>query len=69
MKPPVFYGHGAIDDIFPKADVAAMGTFWREHGTLTEEVYPGMAHSINMPEMRDIQRFLEKNGFIRPQIW
>lgn len=69
LQPPVFYGHGAIDDIFPKADVAAMGTFWREHGTLTEEVYPGMAHSINMPEMRDIQRFLEKNGFIRPQIW
>ena len=46
-----------------------MGEFWREHGTLTEQVYPGMAHSINMPEMRDIQRFLEANGFIRPQIW
>ncbi len=69
LKPPVFYGHGAVDDIFPKADVTAMGEFWREHGTLTEQVYPGMAHSINMPEMRDIQRFLETNGFIRPQIW
>ncbi len=69
LKPPVFYGHGAVDDIFPKADVTAMGEFWREHGTLTEQVYPGMAHSINMPEMRDIQRFLEANGFIRPQIW
>lgn len=69
LKPPVFYGHGAADDIFPKADVTAMGEFWHEHGTLTEQVYPGMAHSINMPEMRDIQRFLETNGFIRPQIW
>ena len=69
LKPPVFYGHGAVDDIFPKADVTAMGEFWREHGTLPEQVYPGMAHSINMPEMRDIQRFLEANGFIRPQIW
>lgn len=69
LKPPVFYGHGAADDIFPKAEVTAMGEFWREHGTLTEQVYPGMAHSINMPEMRDIQRFLEANGFIRPQIW
>ena len=46
-----------------------MCEFWHEHGTLTEQVYPGMAHSINMPEMRDIQRFLETNGFIRPQIW
>lgn len=68
-KPPVFYGHGSIDDIFPKADVDAMGEFWRAHATLTEQVYPGMAHSMNMPEMRDIQRFLESNGFIRPQIW
>lgn len=68
-RPPVFYGHGAIDDIFPKVDVAAMGEFWREHGTLEERVYPGMAHSINMDELRDVQRFLEKHGFMRPQIW
>lgn len=66
---PVFYGHGAIDDIFPASDVAAMSMFWREHSQLTEQIYPGMAHSMNMPEMRDIQRFLESNGFIRPQIW
>lgn len=68
-KPPVFYGHGAIDDIFPKAEVEAMSVFWQSHATLTENVYPGMAHSINMPEMRDIQRFLESNGFVRPRIW
>lgn len=37
LKPPVFYGHGAADDIFPKADVTAMGEFWHEHGTLTEQ--------------------------------
>lgn len=43
LKPAVFYGHGAADDIFPKADVTAMGEFWHEHGTLTEQVYPGMA--------------------------
>lgn len=69
LNHPVFYGHGAIDDIFPASDVAAMSTFWREHSQLTEQIYPGMAHSMNMPEMRDIQRFLESNGFIRPQIW
>ncbi|KFI97032.1 alpha/beta hydrolase [Bifidobacterium stellenboschense] len=68
-KPPVFYGHGAIDDIFPKSDVTAMSAFWRTHGTLDEHVYPGMAHSINMDELRDVQRFLERHGFVRPQIW
>ena len=46
-----------------------MVEFCHELGTLTEQVYPGMAHSIIMPELRDIQRFLETNGFIRPQIW
>ncbi|NMM98666.1 alpha/beta hydrolase [Bifidobacterium olomucense] len=69
LKPAVFYGHGSADDIFPKADVEAMSAFWNEHGTLTERIYPGMAHSINMPELRDIQRFLESNGLVRPQIW
>ncbi|QSY57874.1 alpha/beta fold hydrolase [Bifidobacterium imperatoris] len=69
LQRPVFYGHGAIDDIFPVADVQAMSDFWAAHSKLTEQIYPGMAHSINMPEMRDIQRFLESNNFVRPQIW
>ncbi|KAB7786543.1 alpha/beta hydrolase [Bifidobacterium cebidarum] len=69
LQRPVFYGHGAVDDIFPAADVQAMSAFWAEHSALTEQIYPGMAHSINMPEMRDIQRFLESNDFVRPQIW
>ncbi|PJM76794.1 alpha/beta hydrolase [Bifidobacterium felsineum] len=69
LQRPVFYGHGAIDDIFPTADVQAMSDFWAAHSKLTEQIYPGMAHSINMPEMRDIQRFLESNNFVRPQIW
>lgn len=68
-KPPVFYGHGAADDIFPATDIAAMGEFWASHGTLTERVYPGMGHSISMEELRDIQHFLETHGFVRPKIW
>ncbi|KAA8819445.1 phospholipase [Bifidobacterium rousetti] len=67
-QPPVFYGHGSIDDIFPAADVAAMSAFWRAHGTLSEHIYPGMAHSINMDELRDVRRFLESHDLIRPQI-
>lgn len=66
IAPPVFYGHGAADTIFPEEDVAAMGAFWREHGTLTEKVYPGMAHSINMPEMRDVAAFLQSIGAAGP---
>ena len=66
-QPPVFYGHGELDTIFSAEEVSAMSAFWRAHGTLSEHIYSGMAHSIAMPEMRDIQRFLESNNLIRPR--
>ncbi|KAB8288125.1 alpha/beta hydrolase [Bifidobacterium avesanii] len=69
LKPPVFYGHGGADTIFPASDVAAMGAFWRGHGTLTEKVYPGMTHSISMDEMRDVSVFLQSIGAAVPQMW
>lgn len=68
-QPPVFYGHGSADDIFPIADVKRMSAFWRAHGTLSEFIYKGMAHSINMDELRDVKKFLEANDLVRPQIW
>lgn len=68
-KPPVFYGHGALDDIFPADDVTAMSTFWQSHGTLDEHTYAGMGHSISMDELRDIQQFLQSNNLIRATIW
>lgn len=45
-----------------------MSSFWRRHGTLSEHIYSGMGHSINMDELRDVQRFLESNNLIRPQM-
>ena len=50
LKPPMFYGHGSADDIFPKSELDAMSAFYASHTTLTEKIYPGMTHSINMPE-------------------
>ena len=67
-QPPVFYGHGSADTIFPTQDVLAMSSFWRRHGTLSEHIYNGMTHSINMDELRDVQRFLESNNLIRPRM-
>ena len=69
LKPPMFYGHGSADDIFPKSELDAMSAFYASHTTLTEKIYPGMTHSINMPELRDVAVFLEHNGFVRPRIW
>ncbi|PLS31687.1 phospholipase/Carboxylesterase [Bifidobacterium margollesii] len=69
LRPPIFYGHGEADTIFPAFETAAMAEFWRTHGTLTEKTYPGMAHSINMPEMRDVAAFLQGIGAVRPQFF
>lgn len=69
VRPPMFYGHGSADDVFPQSEVEAMSAFYETHTTLTEKIYPGMTHSINMPEMRDVARFLTDNGFTRPRIW
>lgn len=65
----MFYGHGSADDIFPKSELDAMNAFYASHTTLTEKIYPGMTHSINMPELRDVAAFLEHNGFVRSRIW
>ena len=65
LKPPMFYGHGSADDIFPKSELDAMNAFYASHTTLTEKIYPGMTHSINMPELRDVAAFLEHNPHVR----
>lgn len=64
--PPVFYGHGGADTIFSPDELAAMSGFWQSHSTLTEKIYPGMEHSINMPELRDVSTFLQSIGAARP---
>lgn len=68
-RPPVFYGHGDADTIFPKADVTAMSAFWSDHGTLAEHVYPGMGHSVSIPEVRDIATFLQGIDAARPRLF
>lgn len=65
-RPPMFYGHGSADDIFPVEEVEAMSAFYAAHTALTERIYPGMAHSICMTEMRDVSTFLVESDLARP---
>lgn len=68
-RPPMFYGHGSADDIFPEQEVQDMINFYAAHTTLTHKVYPGMTHSICMEELRDVSTFLTDNGLVKPRIW
>ena len=35
-------------------------TFLRTHTDLEEHSYPGMGHSVSMPEIADLTRFLRR---------
>jgi len=35
-------------------------TFLRTHSELEEHIYPGMGHSVSMPEIADLTKFLRK---------
>lgn len=68
-QPPVFYGHGDADMIFPQHIVNETSRFWQDHAVLEEHVYAGMGHSICIQEAHDIAAFLERIEAVRPRIF
>lgn len=57
---PTFYGRDPADPAIPGYASAWALEFLREHTRLTERSYPGMGHSLSMPEIVDVV------GFLRP---
>lgn len=60
VKPPVFWGRGARDEVIPAALVAHTTQWLPGHAELSGRVYPGLAHSVSEEELRDVRVFLEK---------
>jgi phospholipase/carboxylesterase len=58
LRPPVFSGHGELDEIVPKSDVAATNEWLAEHTTLTIGDYVGMGHWVSAPEATDVCAFI-----------
>jgi phospholipase/carboxylesterase len=57
-RPPVFSGHGELDEIVPKADVAATNAWLADHTDLTVVDYVGMGHWISAAEAADVCAFI-----------
>ncbi len=57
---PTFYGRDPADPAIPGYASAFALDFLRDHTRLTERSYPGMGHSLSMPEIGDVV------GFLRP---
>lgn len=56
--PPVFSGHGELDEIVPKPDVAATNEWLAMHTDLTVVDYVGMGHWISEAEATDVSAFI-----------
>ncbi|MDQ1545647.1 MAG: phospholipase/carboxylesterase [Actinomycetota bacterium] len=58
LRPPVFSGHGDLDEIVPKADVIATNEWLVTHTRLTVRDYVGMGHWISAAEATDVCAFI-----------
>jgi phospholipase/carboxylesterase len=49
-----------VDTIIPATLVAGASGWLNDHTTLTEKVYPGLAHSVNDQELADAKAHLAR---------
>jgi phospholipase/carboxylesterase len=57
---PAFVGYDPADPRVPAVALRHAVSFLRAHTTLEERTYPGMGHSISMPEITDVAAFLRR---------
>jgi phospholipase/carboxylesterase len=57
-RPPVFWGHGAKDDVITAHDIARMREFLPRHSTLEERVYPDVGHEVSAAMAVDAMQFI-----------
>jgi phospholipase/carboxylesterase len=60
LRPPVFFGRGDVDGVISPETTARISAWLPGHSTLTEKIYPGLAHSISAEELADISAFLDE---------
>ncbi|MDD0858526.1 hypothetical protein NHF46_13585 [Arthrobacter alpinus] len=58
QRPALFWGRGAEDRVIAPIAITRSGEFLPAHTTLTEHVYPGLAHGINASELSDVRDFI-----------
>lgn len=57
-RPALFWGRDVDDPIITQVAIDRTLEWLPVHSTLTEKLYPGIAHSISLDEIRDINEFL-----------
>jgi phospholipase/carboxylesterase len=57
-RPAAFWGRGELDRVIGGPAIARTTAYLPAHTTLTERVYPGLAHGIDAAEVADVREFL-----------
>lgn len=60
LRPPVFWGRGARDEVIPAARVEHTIEWLPRFVELSGRVYPGLAHSVSDDELADVVAFLRR---------
>jgi phospholipase/carboxylesterase len=60
LKPPVFWGRGARDEVIPASLVAHTTEWLPGHVDLSGRVYAGLTHGVSQEELDDVVTFLGK---------
>ncbi len=68
--PALFWGRGAQDRVIAPAAITRNTEFLFQHTTVTERVYPGLAHGINAAEVADLHGFIsgELDSLVAPRV-
>ena len=58
-RPAVFWGRGQQDQVIAPVAIERTSEFLPQHSTLTERIYPDLAHGINADELLDVRSHVE----------
>ena len=61
-RPPVFSGHGALDDVIPNEEAAAMRQWLDHHTGHVHRRYADLDHWMNDEELRDVAAFVAQRS-------
>lgn len=61
LRPPVFWGRGARDEVIPEPLVAHTIEWLPAHAELSGRVYADLAHAVSGEELADVTAFLRKH--------
>ncbi|MEL5992519.1 alpha/beta hydrolase [Microbacterium phosphatis] len=60
LRPPVFWGRGALDEVIPEALVLHTTDWLPAHSDLVGRIYPALRHAVSELELEDVRVFLDK---------